>query len=95
MQTKYNSIKKKDVKPVCSCIYPALKLHKVVLKQIKHFEKLGVPKQWNNFKWGLPYFMEPKPKIGRVHCFCNLKNVNMKLKHNPHPMVKIQDINFK
>ena len=79
--------------PVCSRPYPVLRVHEdMFIKEVERLVKLGVPKEANDSKWGVPYFSQPKSKTNRVRFLSDFHNLNMQLEIKPYPMPKICEI---
>ena len=66
-----------------------------VQKEVERLVLIGVFDLANDSEWGSTSFAKPKPKLNWLSFLSDLSNLNKRLKHQPYPMPKINEILLK
>jgi hypothetical protein len=92
---KYNIDLKPDVTPYHARAYPIPHKYVDTLKlEVEHLCKVGVLKKVKRSKWAAPTFIIPK-KDGSVRFISNFWELNKRIRRQPYPIPKIQDMLLK
>jgi hypothetical protein len=93
--TPYDIKLKENVEPFHIRAFPVPKIHEYSFKsEIERLVSLGVLKKVNRSQWGAPTFLIPK-KDGTVNFISNFRELNKRIKRQPYPIPKIQDLLLK
>jgi hypothetical protein len=90
--TPYNIKTKEGAEPFHSRPFPVPKIHELTFKtELDCLEKLGFLKKVNRSQWGAPTFIIPR-KDGTVRFISNFRELNKRIKCEPYPIPKINDL---
>jgi Reverse transcriptase (RNA-dependent DNA polymerase)/Retroviral aspartyl protease len=91
----YDITLKPDAKPYHARPYPIPKAYEDTLKlEVERLCKIGVLKRINHSEWGSPTFIIPK-KDKTVRFISDFHELNKRIKPQPFPLPKIQDLLLK
>jgi len=86
---------KEGAQPYHARAYPIPRVHETTLRmEVDRLCQLGVLKRVNRSEWGAPTFIIPK-KDGTVRFISDFRQLNQRIKRQPHPIPKIQDLLLK
>jgi hypothetical protein len=86
---------KRDATPYHARAFPVPKVNEQTLKmEVNRLVELGVLKKVNRSEWAAPTFIIPK-KDGTVHFISDFRQLNLRIRHKPYPIPKIQDLLMK
>jgi hypothetical protein len=86
---------KDNVEPHHARPFPVPKIHELTLKsELDRLCELNILKRVNRSQWGAPMFIVPQ-KDGTVRFISNFRELNKRIKWQPYPIPKIQNLLLK